>query len=404
MELPALDVRTVAVDDPGALIECALPSRPTAFLRSGDGIVGLGERLRLTATGTGRTVALAAQWRDLAGRALVSDDVRLAGSGLVAFGSFVFSEESGDESALIVPSVIVGRRDGRAWITTIDGGMPVARSPLGAAPGAQLLPGAMTPEAFTAAVSAATAAIADGRADKVVIARDLRGSIPPDADRRPVVARLAEAYPDTFAFAVDGLVGASPETLVRVEGGDVSARVLAGTAARWTDAATDVHAATSLAASPKNRSEHAMAVQSVLDTITPHATDVTHTTPFALRLPNLWHLATDVRGSLVPGSTVLDLVAVLHPTAAVAGAPTDAALELIAELEPSDRGRYAGPVGWVDGDGDGEWAIALRCATIGDEGTVTAWAGAGIVADSDPEAELAETVLKFQPMVQALSR
>jgi menaquinone-specific isochorismate synthase len=136
----------------------------------------------------------------------------------------------------------------------------------------------------------------------------------------------------------------------------------------------------------------------------PHTTAITHNPePFPLRLPNLWHLATDVHAELVPGRTVLDLLEALHPTAAVAGTPTDAALALIARHEPFDRGRYAGPVGWVDADGDGEWAIALRCARIAEDGSVTAWAGAGIVADSDPEKELAETELKFRPMRDALA-
>jgi menaquinone-specific isochorismate synthase len=132
-----------------------------------------------------------------------------------------------------------------------------------------------------------------------------------------------------------------------------------------------------------------------------HASGVsTNPQPFPLALPNLWHLASDVTGTLSDGSSSLDLVAALHPTAAVAGTPTDAALHLIAELEPFDRGRYAGPVGWVSAGGDGEWAVALRCAQI-DASTVRAFAGAGIVADSDPARELAETELKFRPIVEA---
>ena len=142
----------------------------------------------------------------------------------------------------------------------------------------------------------------------------------------------------------------------------------------------------------------------MLDSLAPHATDVTTSDPYPLRLPNLWHLASDVRGTLVPGRTALELVGALHPTAAVAGTPTDVALDLIAELEPFDRGRYAGPVGWVDAAGDGEWAIALRCALIDDDGHITAWAGAGIVADSEPAKELAETELKFRPIVEAFGQ
>lgn len=383
VELPVLDVRTAAVEDPGSLLEWTAADAPLAFLRGGDGIVGLGTVLRVPAS----------SWREVADRADVDDAVGLPGSGLVAFGAFAFLRDRPRE--LVVPAVVVGRRDGVSWVTRIGAAEP-RRSTLGPAPATELSPGAVSPEAYRSAVAAATLAIADGRAGKVVLARDLAGGIPADADRRAVLDRLAAAYPDTWAFAVDGMLGASPETLVRVFRGAVSARVLAGTASPDSEAAA-------LEASPKNLSEHAMAVQSVLDTIAPHATGIATDGPFVLQLPNLSHLATDVRGALVPGRTALDLVAALHPTAAVAGTPTDAALSLIAELEPLDRDRYAGPVGWVDAAGDGEWAIALRCARITADGGVTAWAGAGIVAESDPDAELAETALKFAPIIDALS-
>ncbi len=408
-----LVVRTVRVDDPGDLIEWLEPLNPTAFLRNGDGIVGFGERTGFVAhQRTDRIPALAEWWRELSAAATIDDEVKLPGTGLVAFGSLAFSDSSAEASVMSVPVVVVGRRNGVSWITTIDGGMPVSPTPLGPeladqlGPGSHspLVPGTMSPEAYRDAVAAVTRKIAAGEARKVVLARDLVGSIPTMSDRRRVISRLAAAYPDTFTFAVNGLVGSSPETLVRVEDGDVSARVLAGTARRWPDDATDAHAASTLAASPKNRAEHEHAVQSVLETMAPHTTGITHNPePFPLRLPNLWHLATDVRADLVPGRTVLDLLEALHPTAAVAGTPTDAAIALIAKHEPFDRGRYAGPVGWVDADGDGEWAIALRCARIAEDGSVTAWAGAGIVADSDPEKELAETELKFRPIRDALA-
>jgi menaquinone-specific isochorismate synthase len=251
----------------------------------------------------------------------------------------------------------------------------------------------MSPKAYAAAVSTAVAHIAAGDASKVVVARDLVGSIPVGADLRLPIAGLAAAYPDTFTFALEGLLGSSPETLVRVSGKTVSARVLAGTAAR--EVPREV-----FASSTKDLAEHEFARSSVMDALASHATDLAAAPPYPLALPNLWHLASDVTGTLTDGSSALDLVAALHPTAAVAGAPTDAALELIAELEPFDRGRYAGPVGWVGADGEGEWAVALRCAQV--EGTtVTAHAGAGIVADSDPARELAETTLKFRPIAEA---
>jgi menaquinone-specific isochorismate synthase len=198
---------------------------------------------------------------------------------------------------------------------------------------------------------------------------------------------------------------------VTVSGGAVTARVLAGTVPRGADANDDAAAPIALAHSGKNLDEHRYAVRSVLDALAPHAHSVrADDEPFALELPNLWHLATDIAGELADHASALDLVASLHPTAAVAGTPTDAAIELIRRLEPFDRGRYAGPVGWVDANGDGEWAIALRCAQIGaaspeHPGTlpVVAHAGAGIVAGSDPETELLETRVKFRPIVDALA-
>jgi menaquinone-specific isochorismate synthase len=189
---------------------------------------------------------------------------------------------------------------------------------------------------------------------------------------------------------------------VRVNHGIVTARVLAGSIGRGADAEADHAAALALATSTKDLDEHRFAVQSVLSSLAGHATGVVSSElPFALKLPNLWHLASDVEGTLSDGSTALDLAAALHPTAAVAGAPTAAAVSAIRELEPIDRRRYGGPVGWVDASGCGKWAVALRSAEVTHDGGITAYAGAGIVADSDPERELAETRLKFRPIVEA---
>src|SRR5690606_7692410 len=157
-----------------------------------------------------------------------------------------------------------------------------------------------------------------------------------------------------------GVVGASPETLVTVKSGVVSARVLAGTRGRGAHASDDEAITAELLSSEKDRNEHRFAVDSVLEALKPHTTTLEAADAFALELPNLWHLATDVRGDLDGGASTLDLVRSLHPTAAVAGTPTPRAVEGIREIEPFDRGRYAGPVGWIDGNGDGEFAIALR--------------------------------------------
>lgn len=412
---PAVQLRavTTVVEVDGPLLRFADPAHPLAALRRGDGIVGIGEAWRGEFRGASRFTDAALAWRAIASAAEVADPVHRAGSGLVAFGSFAFAEHSASSSLLVVPATIVGRRDGVAWVTQVsvvgggsasesDGVLPHA-SEIGERPRATLAAATLSRDDFVATVGRAVERIRAGDVEKVVIARDATASIPADADRRAIVTELAEAYPDTLAFAVDGLIGASPETLVSVHAREASARVLAGSTARGADAAEDAAAATRLATSQKDLDEHEFAVQSVLRALRPHVTAVTASeAPFTLKLPNLWHLATDVELELAEDSSGLDLVAALHPTAAVAGSPTDAALALIAELEPFDRGRYAGPVGWIDQDGDGEWVIALRCARIDDDGMLVAHAGAGIVIDSDPVAELAETRMKFRPIADAL--
>jgi menaquinone-specific isochorismate synthase len=262
--------------------------------------------------------------------------------------------------------------------------------------------GSLTREGYLAAVENARRRISLGPLQKVVVARDLRGRLPLGADLRAPLSELALGYPDCWTFAVDGLIGSSPETLVRVDRGEVSARVLAGSMARGADAERDEEAALALATSSKDQDEHRFALMSVMAALAPYSSDLAASDlPFALKLPNLWHLASDVHGDLDGHAGALDLIGALHPTAAVAGFPTALALATIAELEPFDRGRYAGPVGWVGADGDGEWAVALRCAQLERGGALTAYAGAGIVAASRADRELAETTLKFRPITEA---
>ena len=401
---------TESVADPGPLLPYAARHDPLVALRRGDGMVGLGEALRLEYSGAARLTDAAHEWRQVSGRAVVDDPVRHPGTGLVAFGTFAFADDSSAVSVLVVPELVIGRHDGTYWVTRISAesvasepvSAPLAR-PLGERPRATLSASSLSRDAFMQVVSEALSRIRGGELEKVVIARDATAHVPADSDRRALVDELSTAYPDCLSFAVDGLFGASPETLVNVHAREASARVLAGSTARGANAIDDAAAAARLATSTKDLDEHAFAVQSVLRALRPHARAVTASElPFTLKLPNLWHLATDVAIELGEHSSALDLIAALHPTAAVAGSPTDVALSLIAELEPFDRGRYAGPVGWIDQDGDGEWVIALRCATVDADGLLTAHAGAGIVADSDPEAELAETRMKFRPIADAL--
>jgi len=402
---PSLAVRTTRIDHVSPLLDVVDRARPLVFVRGGAGMAGVGEALRLEFSGPDRMTEAADAWRAVAAAATVHDEVGVPGTGLVAFGSFAFDDESAEKSVLIVPSIVIGRRDGVAWITRVDGAELPPGKPVGASVRLSLVDGALGADGYAQAVARAVDAIGDGRVSKVVLARDLVGTLPPEADLRLVAATLLTAYPDCYAFAVDGLIGASPETLVRSERGEVTARVLAGSAARGVDAVSDEQAAHALATSPKDLDEHAFALRSLLLSLGPHATDiVTGEQPFTLKLPNLWHLASDVRGRLTDGSSSLDLIDSLHPTAAVAGTPTPEALALIRALEPFDRGRYAGPVGWVGADGDGEWAIALRCAQVDPDGRVRAFAGAGIVAESEPDREVAETTMKFQPVVGAFSQ
>lgn len=403
---PALTVETLRLDDFGPLIPRLDREHPLLWQRRGFGLAGLGEAARFEFSGPNRMRDAASAWQGLVAAATVADPLARTGTGLLAFGAFAFSDRSTRSSVLIVPSVIFGRDPDGSWMTRIGTSTlsPVpAQEPFGDEYRISLLPGAMTADAYRAAVEAAVARIQGGEMSKVVLARDLFGHLPAGADLRRVISDLALGYPDCWTFAVDGFFGSSPETLVSVYQGSVTARVLAGSAARGTDAASDQESATALATSTKDQDEHQYAVQSVLAALRVHSPDVTASeVPFTLKLPNLWHLASDVDGTLTDGSTSLDLIASVHPTAAVAGTPTAAALAVIDDLEPFDRGRYAGPIGWVGADGDGEWAIALRSAQLSADGDVTAYAGAGIVEGSDPQHELMETRMKFRPIVEAL--
>jgi menaquinone-specific isochorismate synthase len=403
--VPVLHVSTRQIDDIRPLVPLVDARHPLVFIRRGQGIAGIGEALRLEFTGPSRFGDAAAAWKGIASAAEVADPLGLPGTGLVALGAFSFADESAQTSVLIVPSVVLGRRNGVSWITRINssGDLPESQ-PLGADFSVGFDFGPLDRPGYVAAVEAALGHLRAGELSKVVLARSMVGKLPDGADLRVLLAELATGYPDTWTFAVDGLVGSSPETLVTASHGTVTARVLAGSAPRGADPAADQDAAAALATSSKDLDEHQFALRSLLASLAPHARNVTSSDqPFTLKLPNLWHLASDVEGDLTDGSSSLDLIRALHPTAAVAGTPTDKALALIAELEPFDRGRYAGPVGWVGADGDGEWAIALRSAQVDEDGTVTAYAGAGIVADSDPDKELAETRMKFRPVIDAFA-
>jgi isochorismate synthase len=241
----------------------------------------------------------------------------------------------------------------------------------------------------------------------VVLARTIEVDAGRVLDPRLLVHRLRAVDPDAYAFAVPTdagvLVGASPELLVLKRGTEIRSNPLAGSAPRSGDAEEDRELARGLDASAKDREEHAIVVDAVAEALRPFCDELRwDPEPVLLQTANVWHLSTRFRGALRdPAISVLELVAALHPTPAVGGTPRTEALAAIAELEPFERGRYAGSVGWVDANGDGAWALALRCAELRGE-TAILYAGAGIVADSDPASELDETDRKFRSFLDAL--
>ncbi|MBA8792776.1 menaquinone-specific isochorismate synthase [Friedmanniella endophytica] len=453
---PRLYVRTEAIADPGPLdqvLEQLAASDPRAlvWIRAGDGMIGLGEVIRHKAT----DVADAEAWWGEVCRAVVdvSTDpdatAGLFGSGLLCFGSFVFDpDNTAGQSVMIVPQQVIGRRAGRAWRTRVAETEEALDQPPVPDPVSRSLPASVSlPVAAPGRVGPASPASADspasldgtdsvdgraerdprweravadavgriraGRLDKVVLARDLTLVAERPVDPRWVATRLADRYRRCWTYHVDGLVGATPEMLIRREGGLAVSRVLAGTIRRSAEpagaagrgATGDQALAAALASSTKDVEEHEYAVSSVAAALAPFCSAMNvPDAPYVLELPNVLHLATDVTAVARPEATALRLAAALHPSAAVCGTPTAVARETIAELERMDRDRYAGPVGWVDADGDGEWAIALRCGLVDadDPHRIRLFAGCGIVAGSEPVAESAEAAAKFLPMREAL--
>jgi menaquinone-specific isochorismate synthase len=411
-----LVVRTQAVGDPGALLGLlpgVEPEQLLSWVRHGEGLVGWGRAATFQVSGPDRFSRADAWWRGVVGHAVVRDEVHQPGSGLVVFGSLPFADDSHEPGVLVVPEVVVGRRGDRWWVTTVghDLRLPpiphVAPSaPVEAPVAVRFEAGALSVAEWKQSVSRAVSQISRGDLDKVVLARDLVARAAEPVDARWLLDRLAERYQRTWTFAVDGLMGATPELLVRRDQGLVLSRVLAGTIRRSGDDTRDLALAASLARSSKDLEEHEYAVRSVAEALAPHCSSMNvPETPFVLHLSNVMHLATDVAGVAADGASSLALAASLHPTAAVGGTPAAVAVPLIAELESMDRGRYAGPVGWMDASGDGEWGIALRCGRFdeADARVVRLFAGCGIVAGSDPDAEAAEAEAKFLPMRDALT-
>jgi menaquinone-specific isochorismate synthase len=368
------------------------------FARKNKSLFGIGTAIRLHAKGETRIEDLNRQWTELLSQAHIVNESGVDSVSLSAFVSITFAADSNFESVLIVPQRLIVSDQDQTFEVLVSDSRSVA--PATQVQCGHFASGAKSAEVFKANVSRAIEKISQGDLEKVVLSRELTMDLPGEPDLTEPLTRLRRRYPDCWTYKVESVFGASPELLIRGNRGEVSARVLAGTAGRGTDPDVDRAISSSLTHSNKNIHEHAYAVKSMLDELSPFCDFVeADSEPFSLALPDLWHLATDVRGNLKPEVTLLDVVSRLHPTAAVAGTPRQVATNLIAELEGSDRGGYAGPVGWISADGSGELAIALRGGVIEttDSGTkIRAIAGCGIVAESDPEAELAETELKLR--------
>lgn len=432
---PLLHVRTVEITDAVdaeidllSLVPADVPDDSvSAWLREEHGLVGWGKSAELRTVGPGRFEIAEQWWKSVAQAAQIEDDVEVFGTGLVTFGAFAFAGDSTHESALVVPEVIVGRRDGIVWLTEISQ-QPLPRAQMQApapngyvqdVPGGQIrfVQGSVSAQEWPCVIAQAVNLIEEGKVEKVVLARDVLAEADQALQVRSLVSRLNSRYSATWTFAVDGIVGATPEMLVRLRDGQARSRVLAGTVRRDSkpgpsnpEAHPELEGGHSsdprlrLISSDKDLEEHAYAVRSVVDALGPHCENLdVPMEPFVLELPDVYHLASDLIGDAVSGATSLRLAAALHPSAAVCGTPKRAAAELISELEIMDRGRYAGPVGWMDSSGDGDWGIALRCGELCDERhRIRLFAGGGIVAASNPEAELAETEIKFAAMRYAL--
>ena len=391
---PAEPVDLVAVGGDGGFV----------FEQEGHGLAGRGVALRLPLP------------HGLAGDLAAVQEALASQPGLLALGALPFDRD--EPCSLIVPEVVVRREaDGRQTITTAGVGRAVPPGPDVLAPAtADAAPAPVVPDGFSltsprshpdwqGTITVAIDAIAAGALDKVVVAREVLV----EANRPIVVAdvleRLRALYPSCFVFSVDGFIGASPELLVERRGDVVRSHPLAGTSPRSGDPHADELLVAELLASVKDQREHRFVIDEIERVLGRRCTELdVPTTPSILQLRNVLHLGTEIRGRLsAPAPTALELAAALHPTPAVAGTPTTSALAWLDEHEGLRRGRYAGPVGWVDGTGDGMFAIGIRSAEV--EGAhARLFAGVGVVEGSDPRRELVETQLKLQALLAAVVR
>jgi len=402
-----ISVNTVRLGEHLPLLDLLPTDAPIAWVRGGDGLVGWGVHASTTVSGPNRFSAARNWWHEQVEKLSVADAVHASGTGPILFTSFSFSES--EESILVIPKIIVGRRNGKSWLTWIgDTAQPIlpTEKTISAITKLTWQDEPISQSDWEDQVTKLVREIQGGNVDKVVLARDQSATADNEIDIRNVLRNLASEYPSTWNFAIAGLVGATPELLLRLSKGMVTSRVLAGTISKTGDDERDLALAASLARSSKDLEEHNYAVRSVADALEPFcsSTNVPES-PFVLHLTNVMHLATDVTGALVETTKQVDsfsLLEKLHPSAAVCGTPTQKAFDLITATEGIKRGRYAGPVGWIDAAGDGELGIALRCGQISGS-QIRIFAGCGIVNGSIPAKEFAESEAKFAPMRNALN-
>lgn len=429
------------VSDPTALVAASRRPGESWFCleqpdRAGAALAALGCVRVLEARGAERFSVLAGRWRALAAAALADEAGGPPGSGLVAIVGFAFAHDGGGSASwdgfapasLIVPELSLARSAGRVSLTvnvevapddTLDDLLArVGRrldelqytplSLLDPAPaGAYKVVSPMPPSHYEEAVARAVQRIRAGELEKVVLAREVEVHAPVEHDPAAVVGLLREAFPSCYVFAVGRgeatFLAASPELLVRREGQRASTVALAGSIRRSADPAVDEHLGEQLRRSEKNREENAIVMRRIARALRPHAVWVTAAPePALVRVANIQHLGTPIRAQLAAPIGAIELAGLLHPTPAVGGEPDDVAAQLIPALEGIDRGWYAGPVGWTDATGDGEFCVALRCALLRGR-MARLYSGCGIVRDSDPAAELAESEVKLEALLPVLA-
>jgi menaquinone-specific isochorismate synthase len=337
----------------------------------------------------------------------VDDSVKAPGSGPVLIGAIPF--DSQEPHDFVLPKVLVCKSDdGQCWVTTIQDTEPTSSDSVDFDLLDMYTP-STTMSSYTVkpGVDIETYAVRSGSITKAVIARDVIVTSTKPIDIHSVLLRLRNTFGSSYQFSVDGFVGASPELLVSILHGEVSSHPLAGTAPRTGDPDTDAQLASSLLSSSKNQIEHRIVIDAVHDTLLPWCSYLDwEPEASVVAVANVQHLGTHMSGRLSePFLHVLDAVYALSPTPALGGHPRDKALKLISDVEGMSRGRYGGAVGWLDSQGNGVWAVSIRCAEYSN-GNLTArlFAGGGIVADSDPLSELAETQAKLQAMLAAIIR